>query len=197
MVGGDWGMKKKILVLIYPTFAEFEITVATAVLKDSYVVETVGLTKEIVVSETGLQVQPHYELSEICVDDYEGIIIPGGDLVHVKDSEVLFELVRQLYKKEKLIAAICGGSFVLAAAGILQHVPYTVTLDYRKLDCFSKTHFTYEGIVHHKNIITAQGHAFVDFGLAIAKYCGVFTEHKCNFYHGQGNVMMESMLKEL
>ncbi|MGG2064987.1 DJ-1/PfpI family protein [Bacillus sp. S14(2024)] len=189
-------MRKKILVLIYPTFAEFEITVATAALKDSYVVETVGLTKEIVVSETGLQVKPHYELSEVYIDDYEGIIIPGGDLVHVKDSELLFELVRQMYKKEKLVAAICGGPFVLATAGILQHISYTVTLDYRKLDCFSKEHFIYKEVVCHQNIITAQGHAFVDFGLAIAKYCGVYTEHKCNFYHGQRNVMMENMLKE-
>ncbi|CAG9613487.1 putative protease YdeA [Bacillus rhizoplanae] len=186
---------KKILVLIYPTFAEFEITVATAALKDSYVVETVGLTKGIVVSETGLQVKPHYELSEICIDDYEGIIIPGGDVVHVKDSEVLFELIRQMYKAKKMIAAICAGPFVLAASGILQHVPYTVTLDYKQLDCFSKEHFIYKEVVRHQNIITAQGHAFVEFGLAIAEYCKVHTEHKNDFYCGKRNIVMENVLK--
>lgn len=53
---------KKIPLFVYPTFAEFEITVVTALLKEYYTIETVGLTKEVVISETGLQVQPHYEL---------------------------------------------------------------------------------------------------------------------------------------
>ncbi|CAM4366329.1 4-methyl-5(B-hydroxyethyl)-thiazole monophosphate biosynthesis protein [Bacillus manliponensis] len=187
---------KKILMLVYPSFAEFEITVATSVLRNDYVVDTVGLTKDIVKSETGLQVKPHYELSDICVDDYEGMIIPGGDVVHLKDSEGLCELVRQLYKKEKLIAAICAGPFVFANAGVLNQHPYTVTLNYRELDCFSKEHFVYEDIVQHKNIITAQGHAFVEFGLVIADYFGVNAEHKCNFYRGKRNIVMERVLQD-
>ncbi len=33
---------------------------------------TAGLTKELIISETGLQVQPHIELSEVRVEEYEG-----------------------------------------------------------------------------------------------------------------------------
>ncbi|MEF7561349.1 hypothetical protein V4W76_30110, partial [Bacillus thuringiensis] len=44
------------------------------------------------------------------------------------------------------------------------------------------------------NIITAQGHAFVPFGIAIASYFGVTNEHNINFYSGKGNVMMEKIL---
>ncbi len=47
---------KKILLFVYPTFAEFEITVATALLKNKYEIITVSLTKELIISETGLQV---------------------------------------------------------------------------------------------------------------------------------------------
>lgn len=47
---------KKILLFVYSTFAEFEITVATALLKNKYEIITAGLTKELVISETGLQV---------------------------------------------------------------------------------------------------------------------------------------------
>lgn len=61
---------KKILLFVYPTFAEFEVTVATALLKDDYKIETVGVTKNIITSETGLQVQSHLELTEVHVDDY-------------------------------------------------------------------------------------------------------------------------------
>lgn len=193
---GVYEFMKKILIFIYPSFAEFEITVATSVLRHDYLMETVGLTKDIVESETGLQVKPHHGINEICVDDYEGIIIPGGDESYLKDSEELFELVRQLYKKEKLLAAICAGPFVLAAAGVLNNHPYTVTLNYRELDCFSKEHFTYEDVVQHKNIITAQGHAFVEFGLTIARNYEIYTEHKSNFYSGKGNIIMERILQE-
>lgn len=66
---------KKILLFVYPTFAEFEITVATALLKKKYEIITAGLTKGLIISETGLQVQTHIELSEVRVDEYEGIII--------------------------------------------------------------------------------------------------------------------------
>ena len=50
---------EKILLFVYPTFAEFEITVATALLKNKYEIITASLTKELIISETGLQVQPH------------------------------------------------------------------------------------------------------------------------------------------
>ena len=46
-------------------------------------------------------------------------------------------------------------------------------MDYRKLDCFPVENFVYEEVVEHSNIITAQGHAFVPFGIA--------NEHNINF----------------
>ena len=58
----DWLKERgyeKILLFVYPTFAEFEITVATALLKNKFEIITAGLTKELIISETGLQVQPH------------------------------------------------------------------------------------------------------------------------------------------
>ncbi|MBP3969399.1 hypothetical protein KAF80_10005 [Bacillus sp. WL1] len=45
-------------------------------------------------------------------------------------------------------------------------------------------------------IITAQGHAFVPFGIAIASYFGVTNEHNINFYSGKGNVVMEELFPE-
>ena len=94
---------KKILLFVYPTFAEFEITVATALLKNKFEIITAGLTKELIISETGLQVQPHIELREVHVEEYEGIIIPG-DAIHMKDAEGLFSVIRQFHEQEKLVA---------------------------------------------------------------------------------------------
>lgn len=187
---------KKILLFVYPTFAEFEITVATALLKNKFEIITAGLTKELVISETGLQVTPHIELREVRVEEYEGIIIPGGDEIQIKDAEGLFLVVRQFHEQEKLVAAICAGPYALAKAGLFKEIPYTVTIDYQKLDCFPVENFVYKEVVQHSNIITAQGHAFVPFGIAIASYFGIANEHNTNFYGGKGNVMMEKLLPE-
>ncbi|TXR98790.1 glutamine amidotransferase [Bacillus sp. SH7-1] len=184
------------LLFVYPTFAEFEITVATALLKKKYEIITVGLTKELVISETGLQVKPHMELSEVRVDEYEGILIPGGEEVQLKDAKALFSIIHQFYEQEKLVAAICAGPYALAKAGLFKGISYTVTMDYKKLDCFPVENFVYEQVVQHSNIITAQGHAFVPFGIAIASYFGIANEHNVNFYSGKGNVMMEELLPE-
>lgn len=60
-------------------------------LKNKYEIITAGLTNELVISETGLQVQPHIEVSEVRVDEYEGILIPGGEEVQLKDAKPLFQ----------------------------------------------------------------------------------------------------------
>ncbi|QWG46007.1 glutamine amidotransferase [Bacillus mycoides] len=187
---------KKILLFVYPTFAEFEITVATALLKNKYEIITAGVTKEMVISETGLQVQPHIELNEVRVEEYEGILIPGGDAIHMKEAELLFSVIRQFSEKEKLVAAICAGPYALARAGLFKEISYTATIDYQKLDCFPVENFVYEEVVQQSHIITAQGHAFVPFGIAIASYFGVANEHNINFYSGKGNMMMENLLPE-
>ncbi|MFZ3195909.1 MAG: 4-methyl-5(B-hydroxyethyl)-thiazole monophosphate biosynthesis protein, partial [Bacillus mycoides] len=92
----------------------------------------------------------------------------------------------------------CAGPYALARAGLLKEISYTVTIDYQKLDCFPVENFVYTEVVQHANIITAtaQGHAFVPFGLAIASYFGVVNEHNTNFYSGKGNIMMENLLPE-
>ncbi|PEW65855.1 glutamine amidotransferase [Bacillus cereus] len=187
---------KKILLFVYSTFAEFEITVATALLKNKYEIITAGLTKELVISETGLQVQPHIEVSEVRVDEYEGILIPGGEEGQLEDAKPLFSIIRQFHEQEKLVAAICAGPYALAKAGLFKGISYTATIDYQKFDCFSVENFVYEEVVKHSNIITAQGHAFVPFGIVIASYFGVADEHNTDFYCGKGNVVMEKLLRE-
>ncbi|MCU5697677.1 DJ-1/PfpI family protein [Bacillus cereus] len=187
---------KKILLFVYPTFAEFEITVATALLKNKYEIITAGLTKELVISETGLQVQPHIEVSEARVDEYEGILIPSGEEGQLEDAKPLFSIIRQFHEQEKLVAAICAGPYALAKAGLFKGISYTATIDCQKFDCFPVENFVYEEVVQHSNIITAQGHAFVPFGIAIASYFGVADEHNTDFYCGKGNVVMEKLLRE-
>ena len=164
-------------------------------LKNKFEIITAGLTKELIISETGLQVQPHIEVSEVRVDEYEGTYSRWRRST-VERCEISFSVIRQFHEQEKLVAAICAGPYALAKAGLFKGISYTATIDYQKFDCFPVENFVYEEVVQHSNIITAQGHAFVPFGIAIASYFGVADEHNTDFYCGKGNVVMEKLLRE-
>jgi 4-methyl-5(b-hydroxyethyl)-thiazole monophosphate biosynthesis len=149
-----------------------------------------------IVGESGLQFQPHACLDDIDPQDYEALIIPGGDMIYLKYSESLFSFVRELYRQGKLLAAICSGPYVLARSGLLEKREYTVTLTKEQrefLGCFNESAFRSEPVVENDLVITAQGHAYIDFGLCVGKRLGAI---KCSavesFYKGKSNQMMES-----
>ncbi|MCC3357046.1 DJ-1/PfpI family protein [Bacillus sp. REN16] len=187
---------RKILLAIYDTFSEFEITVATAMLRGTHQVVTVADSLNTITGESGLQFVPHLMYQQVDPTEYEAIIIPGGDLIHVKDTKELFQITQNFYQHNKLTAAICSGAYVLARAGVLEDKPYTVTLHQEQrnfLGCFDEEKFRYEPVVKKGNVITAQGHAYVEFALVIAEQLGalshpVFTRE---FYKGERNRLME------
>ena len=53
--------------------------------------------------------------------DFSGVIIPGGYAPDIlRRYEEVNNFVKEMYKKNKLVAAICHGGWVLASAGILK-----------------------------------------------------------------------------
>ena len=112
------------------------------------------------------------------------------------DAEPLFEFVKKLHEQEKLLAAICSGPYVLARAGVLAGLPYIVTLAKEQRDflgCYDEATFRYEDVVISGNVITAQGHAFVPFGLAVGKHLDPeMSSDVYTFYEGRGNPAMEA-----
>ena len=187
---------KQVGLLLFPGFSEFEITVALSLVPSAtHEVVTLALDEKTVKSEAGLLCQPHRKLSDVEPADLEVLIIPVGDMGHLRDAEPLFEFVRELHKQEKLLAAICSGPYVLAQAGVLENRPYTVTCNKEArnfLGGFDEATFRYEKVVSAGNIITAQGHAFVAFGLTVAKYLNPeLSADVYSFYEGRANTLME------
>jgi len=187
---------KRVGLLIFPGFSEFEVTVALSLVPSTHEVVTLALDESPVRSEAGLLCQPHHKLSDLGPADLKVLIIPGGDMVHLKDAEPLFAFVRELHKRERLLAAICSGPYVLARAGVLADRLYTVTHSKEVCDflgCYDEAAFRYENVVTAGNVITAQGHAFVPFGLAVGKYLDPkLSADVYNFYEGRSNALMEA-----
>lgn len=189
---------KRVGLLLFPTFSEFEVTVALSLVPSTYEVVTLALDGGTLRSEAGLLCQPHKKLSDLEPADLGVLIIPGGDMESLMDAEPLFALVRELHAQGKLLAAICSGPYVLARAGVLTGLPYTVTHSREVRDflgCYDEAAFRYEPVVTSGNVITAQGHAFVPFGLAVAKYINPdLSADAYAFYEGRGNAAMEGTL---
>lgn len=174
----------KILVFMYNDMADFEITYATHLLGHELSVEIVpcAYTTELVKSKGGMLFAPVITIAEAKVDDYDGFMIPGGWNPVVKEE--MLQLIREFYNNGKLIAAICAAPRFLAKAGILENVRYTTSIvewtPARRAqfgnedDPFPRNNFVDTRVVRDKNVITSKGISFVDFGIEVADYFGLF-----------------------
>jgi putative intracellular protease/amidase len=169
-----WFDMKTILCYLYDGFADFETVLVCSGLTGNEEMEVVYIAYENLPlkSSGGLTIFPDKTVSEITkTDDIEGLLIPGGLERELKPE--LEKLIKQIDKEKKLIAAICAGPEFLAKAGILKNKRYTtsetaqVYVEAKKPDPFPRETYEDSRIVQDGHIITAQGHAFIDFALKI------------------------------
>ena len=182
---------RQVLLLLYPTFSEFEVTVATAVLRASRQLVTIALDEGPVTSEAGYRVLPDATVAAVDPDACDALIVPGGDVTSLMEAQPLFALVRALAEREALLAAICAGPYVLARAGLLRDRPSTVgfTREQRRfLGCFAEEGYRPEAVVEDGRVVTAQGQALVEFGLRVGERLGAAKNPAVRaFYTGQLN----------
>lgn len=124
--------------------------------------ETCGYTKE-VISTFGIPVRVDKLLSEVNVDDYAALAIPGGfeeyGFYEEAYDEGFLELIRSFHEKDKLIASICVGALPIGKSGVLKGrraTTYHLNQGYRmkQLEAFGVTVIK-EPIVLDRNIITS------------------------------------------
>ncbi|MGM7683738.1 DJ-1/PfpI family protein [Cytobacillus sp. Hm23] len=189
--------RKKALLLLFEGYCEFEIASAISMLKSTHELHTFGLERTPCKSEAGLTTVPDFTIKDININNYDVLIIPGGDLKPIAEAHDLFEWVNHFVAKGKTTAAICSGVFILAKAQVLNHKPYTVTLSKVQRDflgCFDEDYYRYQPTVRENNILTAQGHAYVDFAIELKKMIGEVSAETVAFYQGKGNKLMEQEL---
>lgn len=171
----------KILCFIYEEMAEFEVTFAFHRLKTvgKREIIPIGYEAKPLVSQSGFTYMPAATVKEAMeFEDVEALIIPGGPICEQKAE--LTELIQQLYKENKLIAAICNGPQFLGRAGILDHHRYTTSCSEDSIkksgvaDPFPRCNFVRNRVVRDRNIITATGRAFIDFSFEVLDWLHVF-----------------------
>jgi transcriptional regulator GlxA family with amidase domain len=88
--------------------------------RGAYQVFTVAPSRGVLVSESGLLLKPHYTFESH--PDIDTLVIPGGSAA--RDPQFAQQLVpwlTQVCKRARRVAAICTGTFALAATGLLRN----------------------------------------------------------------------------
>lgn len=124
---------------------------------------TCGFTKN-VTSTFGITIVVDKVISEVNVDDYDALAIPGGfeefGFYEEAYDERFLTLIREFDKKGKYIASICVGALPIGASGILKGrraTTYHLSDGYRQkqLEEFGVNVVQNQRIVIDNNVVTS------------------------------------------
>lgn len=171
--------EKKVLIVIAPVqFRDEELSEPIKYL------ERAGIGYDIVSTRTGLAVgmlggkvlveKTVQDITRSGIAPYAGILVVGGagSPEYLWNNAPLQTLVKEFYAAEKVVAAICLSSVVLAHAGVLKGKQATVWNDDTAIAHLRQGGATYkpEPIVTDGRVITANGPpAAAGFGEKVAK----------------------------
>jgi putative intracellular protease/amidase len=179
-----YNMKKRTCaVFLFDGFADHEIALTMAWLNNDsdFNIETFSTKGQPVHSMSGLRVIPDTKLECMEVEDFDLLLLPGGEKWEKGDNLEIFPLIQSTVGR-KPIAAICGATLALGDLGLLNDIPHTSNFPgYLQHYCSD-----YDGAVFYRSVscvnagelITASGLAIVDLAYEILKIFGVFDQRK-------------------
>ncbi|NVP03069.1 DJ-1/PfpI family protein [Photobacterium damselae subsp. damselae] len=120
---------KKVILFLCQGLEEYEASVFTDAFgwTTTYGIEpielvTVGLRPKVKCA-WNFTIEPEYQLSEIDINDFDALAIPGGmsrsGFYEDAYDERLLSLIRDFDSKGKIIASVCVGALPIAKSGVL------------------------------------------------------------------------------
>ena len=168
-------MTIRIAMLLYPNLTQLDLTAPYEVLTrlPGAEVSLVWKSLESVTSGTGLCLTPSATLADAAAADV--LFVPGGSGLTslVQDPEVL-EFLRRQAATARYVTAVCTGSLLLGAAGLLEGYRATTHWAFHELLERCGAIPVRQRVVIDRNRITAGGvTAGIDFALRLtAELCG-------------------------
>lgn len=166
----------KSYILVYEGFVQFEIVLASYLLKHAGDIVTVGVSKDPVVSAESFKVIPDITIDEVDIDEVDAFIVPGVYPDTLSDHPEFYTLLEKLNAKGKVIGAICSAPRHLAKANVLKNKKYTTTINPRDFAEFDVDNFVNQNVVVDGNIITAKANGYVDFGIELGKMLDIYED---------------------
>jgi len=148
----------RVLVPLAEGFEEIEAVNVIDILRRADVqVVTAGLKGGLVEGSHKIKVLPDSSLDKIDFRDFDGLILPGGSpgFVNLGNDERILNMVREMDRAGKYVAAICGAPSVLIKAQVLQGRKATVSPS-GKAQVQACAEFCEDRVVVDRNLITSR-----------------------------------------
>lgn len=164
---------KDLIVFLADGFEEIEaLTMVDFGRRAGLKIDTVSIyTSPEVTGAHDVKVVADKKLSDIYLDDYRGIFIPGGlpGAENLRDKDEVIMALRRFGDEEKLTAAICAGPAALDKAGLLKEGKFTCFPGYEgNLNTKGKLD---EIVVKDGNVLTGMGPALaMDMAFAVIEH---------------------------
>ncbi|RAU93880.1 type 1 glutamine amidotransferase family protein [Paenibacillus sp. YN15] len=175
-------MNRTVYLYVFDTMSDWEIGYVAAELNSGRYfrqglaparIITVGIEKTPVTTMGGLKIIPDLTVEECSIKSADALILPGGhtwtEAIHLP----ILKMAEMCVKEGIVVGAICGATFGLAQAGLLDSRWHTSNdLAYLKMMCPSYTgeeYYKAEPAVTDGNLITATGVAPLEFAVHVLK----------------------------
>jgi len=116
-------MVKKIAILATDGFEDAELLYPKIRLKEAgFNTEIISLHTREIKGKHGYPLKPDKLVREARVDDYDGVIIPGGtkNPDYLRREKDVLDFVAKINDQNKLVGAICHAGWVLISAKIIK-----------------------------------------------------------------------------
>lgn len=160
-VVGDLGNKSILMVIAPKDFRDEEFFEPKEIFEERGVKISVASTStDTAEGMLGGRVKPDLKISDVNVEEYDAIVIVGGagSKEYLWGNKELRILVKEAYKKDKIVSAICLSPVVLARAGILEGKQATVFPDREAIDELKRNGANYlnRSVVVSDGVITGR-----------------------------------------
>lgn len=171
----------KTAVFYYDDFAEFEIVLTLLLLHKEAEIFSVALEDRKYRSEEHQWFYVDKPVSETDPSEIDLLLIPGGDSRPLHKNDELKKFIQGVVDSGGKIAAICGGSELLAAQGFLDGVRCTgdtsgVTEELDSYELYLSTKLMEDQVVVDGQFITGQGQAYAEFASVVAREMNVLKD---------------------
>jgi putative intracellular protease/amidase len=151
-----------------------------------YRVRTVGFDESPIQTLGNVTIVPDLTLAELRPADSAMLILPGADSWTEPSTEPALAVMRAFVAAGVPVAAICGGTFGLARAGLLDDRRHTSNaLEYLAMSGYrGAAHYVTEPAVDDRGVITASAMASLEFARAILARLEVFSPAALDAWYG-------------
>lgn len=174
---------RKCALFLFDGYADWEPALAITGLRNygGFSITTFAATSKTVTSMGGLHIIPEKVLTQIEPAEFDLLMLPGGEIWEQGGNLEIIPLLQAFVKADKIVAAICGATVMLANLGILDKIPHTSNaLGYLKQ---LSPHYQGEQFYQQApcvaagNIITANGAAMIEFACQLYETFEIVDPH--------------------